>query len=200
MISGDLRSPTLHQHFKLDPAAGFAECLRLAASDPKQLNSTLSRYVRSVPGELHLDLFDAGAVTPDPGLLLSGNALNALLTKLRRLHYKYILVDSAPILGLGDTQFMARHVDDILLVARLDAIAPDSAADLTDLLGRLDLHPLGVAVVGAKIELSPYYLNGPAPRGVDEAAGARVAQEQPESVDERRARIAANRAQQSQAG
>jgi Mrp family chromosome partitioning ATPase len=62
------------------------------------------------------------------------------------------------LLGLGDTQLLAGQADDVLLVSRLDRVTPEQAEDLSELLARLKLAPIGVVVVGARVELSPYYL------------------------------------------
>ena len=109
--------------------------------------------------DLNLDVLVAGQTPSDPGSLMSGAALGEVFEAIRRMDYGYVLIDSPPILGLSDTRFLARQADDLLLVARLDRISPSVAEDLSDLLARLKLAALGVVVVGAKAELSPYYLS-----------------------------------------
>lgn len=158
VISGDLRSPTLHEHFGLSPAHGLSDCLKIADRDAQQLDDEIKDMVRAAPGDLNLDVLVAGQASADPSSLLSGTGLSLVLEAIRRLDYSYVLIDSPPILGLSDTQFLARQADDVLLVARLDRVSPDNAEDVSELFGRLRLTPIGVVVVGAKAEISPYYL------------------------------------------
>ena len=159
VISGDLRSPTLHQHFGLPLGRGLSDCLKVGARDTEQLEAEIDSLVRGASGDLNLDVLIAGQTPTDPSSLMSGPALGAVFDAIRRMDYNYVLIDSPPILGLSDTQFLARQADDVLLVARLDRITPSAAEDLSELLERLKLAPLGVVVVGAKAEISPYYLS-----------------------------------------
>ncbi len=103
-------------------------------------------------------MLSSGQALSDPAALLSSAAVDGFFEALRQTDYSYVLIDSPPILGLGDAQFLARQSDDVLVVARLDRVSPLQAEDLRDLLKRLRLNPIGVVVVGARVELSPYYL------------------------------------------
>jgi Mrp family chromosome partitioning ATPase/capsular polysaccharide biosynthesis protein len=154
-ISGDLRSPSLHEQLGLPLTPGLADCLHAAGTD--ELLDLLKRSIREVPGDLNLDLLPAGKTPADPGSLMSGPELTAFFAAVRQLDYHYILVDSPPALGLSDTQFLVRQADDVLVVARLDRVSPDQAEDLQDLLRRLQIKPIGLVAVGARVELSPYY-------------------------------------------
>ncbi|HYM44595.1 MAG TPA: polysaccharide biosynthesis tyrosine autokinase [Solirubrobacteraceae bacterium] len=158
VISGDLRSPTLHEHFGLRSRPGFSDCLLAVDNDAEDLREALDTAVRAAPGELNLDVLNAGQVPPDPAALLSSSAVDRFFEVLRQTDYSYVLIDSPPILGLGDAQFLARQSDDVLVAARLDRVSPGQAEDLRDLLKRLQLNPIGVVVMGARVELSPYYL------------------------------------------
>jgi capsular exopolysaccharide synthesis family protein len=158
VISGDLRSPTLHEHFGLPSGRGLSDCLKVGARDTEQLEAEIDSLVRGASGDLNLDVLIAGQTPNDPSSLMSGAALGAVFDAIKRMDYSYVLIDSPPILGLSDTQFLARQADDVLLVARLDRVTPAMAEDLSELLDRLRLAPLGVVVVGAKAEISPYYL------------------------------------------
>ena len=114
--------------------------------------------VKPASDDLNLDVLAAGRTPSDPSSLMSSPALVAVFEAIGRMNYSYVLIDSPPILGLSDTQFLARQADDVLLVARLDRVTPTSAEDVTELLARLKMTPIGVVVIGARAELSPYYL------------------------------------------
>jgi capsular exopolysaccharide synthesis family protein len=158
VISGDLRSPTLNEHFRLGVHTGLADILLAVQSDEKQPREALDAAIKTAPGELNLDVLGAGQTPADPAALLSSPALGRFFGAIRQMDYSYVLIDSPPILGLGDTQFLAKQSDGVLVVARLDRVSPDLADNLSDLLRRLQLNSIGVVVMGARAELSPYYL------------------------------------------
>ncbi len=164
-ISGDMRSPSLHSQLGLPGAPGLSDCLLAAERGTGELEQTLERSIREAPGDLGLELLAAGPTPADPSSLLSGPALAAVFETLRALDYGYILIDSPPALGLSDTQFLARQADDVLVVARLDRVTPDQGRDLVDLLRRLRIAPIGLVVVGARAEISPYYMTEHHPPG-----------------------------------
>jgi Mrp family chromosome partitioning ATPase len=154
-----MRSPTLHQHFGLPSSPGFSECLRAAQDETTPLRETLEAAIRPAPDDLNLDVLAAGEMPSDPSSLVSSPALGRIAEALRETDYIYVLIDSPPLLGIADAQLLARQADDVLLVGRLDRVSPYQVEELHSLLARLKLAPLGLTVVGARTELSPYYVN-----------------------------------------
>ena len=159
VMSGDVRSPTLHEHFALPSQPGLSECLKAADRSIEALMGELDNVVRTSPEDVQLDVLPAGAKPSNPSSLLSSSALQRMFEALRQTDYDYVVVDSPPIPGLSDTQFLARQADDVLLVARLDRVRPENVEDVNELLKRLKLSPIGVVVVGARAEISPYYFS-----------------------------------------
>jgi capsular exopolysaccharide synthesis family protein len=156
VVSGDMRSPTLHQHFGLPLEPGLSDCLAAAQHDAPD-GDTIAAAIRTAPDEHDLDVLVGGEMPVDPSSLAWGPALGRVLETLRELDYAYIVLDSPPVLGIADAQMLARYADDVLVVARLDRLSPYQAEELTGLLARLQIAPIGLAVVGARVELSPYY-------------------------------------------
>jgi Mrp family chromosome partitioning ATPase len=76
---------------------------------------------------------------------------------VRGLEYDYVLIDAPPLFGIADSQAVARYVDEVLLVNRLDRLTLEHVDELRDVLDRLRLRPLGIVVIGARGEISPYY-------------------------------------------
>ncbi len=159
LVSADLRFPTLQDHFQLPLSPGLSDLLRAVQQDGALPLKQLEQTIRQVPSDPGLELLAAGEVPADPGSLLSGSALRVLFEWLRESDYNHIIVDSPPILGLGDTSFLAQEAREALLVARLDRVSHEQVEDLNELVGRLRLRALGLVVIGTKLELSPYYLS-----------------------------------------
>ncbi|MDX6426096.1 MAG: hypothetical protein QOD52_1501, partial [Gaiellaceae bacterium] len=82
------------------------------------------------------------------------------LEEVRHMGYDYVLLDGTPLIGLADSQALAQRVDEVLIVSRLDRMTVEDAVDLRDLLERLDVTPLGHAVVGARRGVAYSYASG----------------------------------------
>ena len=72
-----------------------------------------------VDGILHV--LPVGARPPDPAEFLATGALQSLLTKLAKRH-DLILIDSAPLLPVSDSQILGARVDAIVILAKASAL------------------------------------------------------------------------------
>lgn len=133
LVDMDLRAPRQHIYFGMArERPGLADVLsgRIALADA---------IVHDVlPG---LDLLPAGQCTENPGELLLQPDFEALLDELRRTHAQ-VLVDSAPVLPVGDSLTIGRLADTTYLVVRSEG---NTQREVRDALRRLD-------AVGAEVE------------------------------------------------
>jgi Mrp family chromosome partitioning ATPase len=130
-----------------------------AGDDADAIRSRLESSIvpvhdRTRRGTLHL--LPSGSKVADPTQLLTAQAMSAVADALTDLDYTYVLVDSAPILGIADSLALARAVQHVLFVARLDRLTLDTIFDAREVLDRIDSEPVGMVVVGARGEASPY--------------------------------------------
>ena len=166
LVSADLRVPRLHEMFELELGIGLADVLAVLDWEAGELDGELMRHaVRTVIPQLdgrgrrgELQVIPSGAKAKDPGRLVAGPAMKHFLDEIRTYDYDYVLVDAPPLLGIADSQALARYVDEILLVNRLDRLTLERVSELRDVLDRLALEPLGIVVIGGRGEISPYYL------------------------------------------
>jgi Mrp family chromosome partitioning ATPase/capsular polysaccharide biosynthesis protein len=166
LVSADLRVPKLHDMFGLPLGAGLADILVVLDWDTKTFDDDLMEQathevIGSVEGtarrgELHV--IASGTKAKDPGRLVAGPAMKAFLDHVRGLDYDYVLIDAPPLLGIADSQALARYVDEVLLVNRLDRLTLERVDELRDVIDRLHLRPIGIVVIGARGEISPYYM------------------------------------------
>jgi Mrp family chromosome partitioning ATPase len=82
---------------------------------------------------------------------------------IAELVYTYVLIDAPPLLGIADTQALARRATTMLYVARLDRVTLENVVDARDVLDRIDRPMVGMVVIGARSEASPYYLSSRVP-------------------------------------
>lgn len=169
VVSADLRVPRLHELAEVPIGLGLSDILAMIdweGGDPDReiLDRAITELISGGPGKRkrgRLDIITSGTKAKDPGRLLTAGAMAAFLQYIRRLDYDYdyVLVDAPPLLGIVDAQVLARHVDHVILVNRLDRLTVDNVADLRQTLDRMELAPLGVVVIGARAEVSPYYMS-----------------------------------------
>jgi polysaccharide biosynthesis transport protein len=165
LVSADLRVPRLHEMFGLDLGVGLADILTVLDLESGEFDDELldrATHVVVTQGQGkgrrgQLDVITSGTKPKDPGRLVAGPAMKAFLDHVRGLDYDYVLVDAPPLLGIADSQALARYVDEIVMVNRIDRMTLEHVEQLREVLDRLDLRPLGIVVIGARGEISPYY-------------------------------------------
>ena len=163
IVSADLRWPTLHQLVEVEAAPGLSELL--TEYEEHGHTTEMERLLRSAivpleagPRQGELDILPSGRKPSEPAQLLAGESLDVLFDLIGQLDYAYVIVDAPPVLGIADTQSLGRCADHLLYVARLDRITLDNLMDARDILDRIEARPVGVAVIGARSEASPYYV------------------------------------------
>jgi capsular exopolysaccharide synthesis family protein len=106
-IDADLRRPTLHTHFGLEPCEGLSEVL----AGPRRRRSLPLRKTE-VPG---LKLLSSGEIPPNPAELLGSESLSRLV-ETARPRFDWILVDAPPILAMADAPVLSTLADGVVMV------------------------------------------------------------------------------------
>jgi succinoglycan biosynthesis transport protein ExoP len=146
LVDLDLRQPMLAQFFGQGEGWGVTD----VALGRVDLATALLRIdVESfldeptgAPGEgrVRLDVLVAGQIPPDPGEFISSRRLAGILADLRE-RYDVVLVDTPPILSVGDALALSTHLDAFILVSSLA------------LTRRGELHELRRALTFARCEI-----------------------------------------------
>ena len=162
IISGDLRVPTMQRIFDLPLSPGVSEAIERFGG--RKGGPGLAGVAHNVAptGQdgkplYELDVITSGAEPPDPSQLLASNAADTFFQQIREFDYDYVLIDGPPLLGIADVQALAPHADELLMVGRLDRLRVESVIESQELLARLDVHPLGLVLIGAQVEGTPYH-------------------------------------------
>lgn len=166
LVSGDLRRPTLHTLFGVEPGMGVADVIEELAQDSEIDAAVLIephiRQVRAATtgprGQGELSLLTSGSDTESAVRALTTETGHRFFAGLRDVNFDYVLVDGPPLLGLADSTVLAQEANDLLVVARLDRVTVENAVDLREMLSRLSTPALGLVVIGTPSETSPYYL------------------------------------------
>jgi tyrosine-protein kinase Etk/Wzc len=132
LIDLDLRAPRLHTYFGVDrDRPGLVDVVAERVSANEAIVSDV------VPG---LDLLLPGRILGNPGELLMQPRFEALIAELRH-RYGHVVIDSAPILPVGDSLALGRMVDTTYLVVRSEN---NTFREVRDAVRRLESAGVGV--------------------------------------------------------
>ena len=121
LVDADLRSPDQHDIFGLEMGPGLAGVMAGDAELASAVDDTLGDLVHVLP---------AGRMKQSPHRLLSSDGIRELLDQALET-YKYVIVDTAPVLSAGETLAVASETDATLVcvmrdVSRSDAVLRSS--------------------------------------------------------------------------
>jgi succinoglycan biosynthesis transport protein ExoP len=106
LIDADLRRPSLHNFFGIPNTSGLVNFL---TGNP-DWQSLLSH-----PTPIGLAVLPSGPIPPNPADLLSSEYMPGLIREAAK-EYKFIVLDSPPLLNLADSRILATLVDGVILV------------------------------------------------------------------------------------
>ncbi len=109
----------------------------------------------SVGGALHV--LTAGSTPPNPGEFVGSHRLEAILHALAEKS-DVVLIDSPPMLHVGDAMTLTGRVDAIVLVVRLKVVSKPMLTELQRLLSNAAATPLGFVLAGAEGEAGYGYV------------------------------------------
>ncbi len=151
LVSADLRRPGLHKQLGVPQAPGLGDVLETLDRGAGESAAELVRAVTRAhehPSRGELRGLPSGDPAQHPAAVLSGDSLGVMFEELSHSEYRYVVVEGPPLLGPIDGQLVARWVDAVLVVCRLDRLWPGDAAELGEVLARLEAPVLGSVVVG----------------------------------------------------
>jgi succinoglycan biosynthesis transport protein ExoP len=102
-----------------------------------------------VPIEGILDVIPSGPVPPNPGEFVSTAVLTRMLDELAE-RYDLVLIDSPPLLRVGDGLTLAANVDALIVVTQLATLRRPIVNELRRVLDACPTRALGFVVTGAK--------------------------------------------------
>jgi Mrp family chromosome partitioning ATPase len=98
-----------------------------------------------------LEVLPSGPVPPNVGEFVGLQAIDELLARLRE-RADFVVVDTTPLLQIGDAMTLSAKVDALVLVTRLNIIRRPMLNDLRRALDSCPATKLGFVVAGAELE------------------------------------------------
>jgi capsular exopolysaccharide synthesis family protein len=108
IIDGDMRSPDIHRIFSLSNEPGLTKVLDKLCTINDAIITDWSEYLHVLP---------AGKLHRSPYNLLGRSAFKDLISELKT-KYRYIIVDTPPILSASEALVLAKAADGVLLCTR----------------------------------------------------------------------------------
>jgi capsular exopolysaccharide synthesis family protein len=152
LVECDFRRPVSAKRLDFDPKPGLSEYLA-GRAQPQQVLRAIE-----VPGlgEERLPVIPAGNTVPQPTELLASDRYDEFLDQLRTA-YDLVVIDTAPLLPVGDTLEVLPHVDGILLCVRLKQTTYDQASAAQHVMEHLPEKPKGLVITGLTRSADDYY-------------------------------------------
>ncbi len=103
-----------------------------------------------------LEVMPAGPLPPDPGEFVGTQRLADILLRLRE-RADIVIIDSPPLLRVGDAMRLSAFVDGVIVVAQLRLVRRGMLAEARRLLETVPVRKLGLVVTGTQREDSSAY-------------------------------------------
>jgi capsular exopolysaccharide synthesis family protein len=149
LVDADLRRGSLHRVFALgDQSFGLSTAL----SQPG-FQRELPAPIAELPT---LYVLPTGPRPPNPAEMLSSKRMEEQMHQWTK-QFDRIVVDSAPVLAVSDTQAMAVRADAVVLVTRAGMTRKRALIRARDLLWRINAPVVGVVVNDVDMRLETFY-------------------------------------------
>ena len=156
----DLRQPSLSRLFGVRASPGVTDVATGAVPLEDGLVSAALQADGSQNGRRAaagvLEVLPAGTSTSDPGELVSSDSVQQLLHQLR-LRGDLVLVDTPPVLLVGDAVALSKAVDAVLLVVRGSVARHEGLRELSRTMTNAHADTLGFVLAGARRRETPGY-------------------------------------------
>jgi polysaccharide biosynthesis transport protein len=150
VVDSDLRKPGIRRALGLSVGREFGLSSYLAGV------SALDDVIIQHPQIDNLAALTTGPIPPSPADLLSSHRMRDAITYLRQ-KYKFIVIDSPPIMAATDAVILSAVTDGVLLVVRSGETPKEAFTRTRDLLHAVKCRLLGVVLNAVDSSAPDYY-------------------------------------------
>jgi polysaccharide biosynthesis transport protein len=150
LVDSDLRKPGVRRALNL--TVGNETGLSSYLAGVSNLDEVLIPH----PTINNFTAVTTGPVPPSPAELISSQRMREAIEELRR-RFKFIVIDSPPIMVATDAVILSALADGVLLVVRSGGTPKEAFTRTRDLLSAVKCHPLGVILNGVDSSAPDYY-------------------------------------------
>jgi capsular exopolysaccharide synthesis family protein len=150
LVECDLRRPTMAKRLGAELGPGLSDYL-IGQATPAEVvqRIPLAPESQNGAGAPTLVAITAGSPTPRPAELLASKRFGAFLEQVRDA-YDVVVLDSTPLLSVGDALQIVPRVDGVVLCVRAEQTTREQARAARQALEHFPDRPIGVVVTGVK--------------------------------------------------
>ena len=146
-VDGDLRRPTLYQHFGVVKTPGLTDLIVGKSQASQAIHSTKVEGLQMLP---------CGYQTPNPAELLGSPMMKQIIEALRA-HYEWVLIDAPPLLAMADAPVLCPLVDGVVLVIAAEAATKPAVMRAIDQVQAVGGKVIGLVLNKVNLERNSYY-------------------------------------------
>ena len=150
LVDADLRKPGIRRTLNLTGGSDAGLSTYLAGG------CSLEEVTMPHPAIPNLSALTTGPVPPSPADLLSSHRMRDAVAELRR-RFKFVVIDSPPIMAATDAVILSSLTDGVLLVVRSGETPKEAFTRTRDLLAGVKGRLLGVVLNGVDSSAPDYY-------------------------------------------
>jgi capsular exopolysaccharide synthesis family protein len=150
LVDADLRKPSVGRALGLSDGKYSGLSTYLAGA------SSLELVTVPHPAISNLSVIPTGPIPPNPAELLSSQRLQQAMSTLRA-SYRFVVIDSPPILAATDAVILSVVCDGVLVVVRSGETPKDALIRVRDLLASVKCRMLGVLLNAVDVSAPDYY-------------------------------------------
>lgn len=143
----DLRHPSVHRALGMKPEVGFVEYM-----GGERLLDDIIRHDENTG----IDYLPVKRQTVNPTDMLASRKMLELIEELRR-RYDFIVMDSAPLLGVTDSKITARLADAVLFIVQWEICTAETARNAVAHLMEADAIVAGAVLTQVNAKKHAYY-------------------------------------------
>src|ERR1700728_1486126 len=150
LVDSDLRKPGIRRAMNLTVGKDLGLSSFLAGV------CTLEEAILTHPTISNLSVLTTGPVPPSPADLLSSHRMQEAIVEARR-RFKFVVIDSPPIMAATDAVILSAQTDGVLLVVRSGETPKEAFTRSRDLLAAVKSRLLGVILNAVNSKAPDYY-------------------------------------------
>ena len=146
LVDGDMRSPDIHKVLDTALQPGLAEVLSGNCTVEDAIITNWSKHVHLLP---------AGKLRGSPHKLVGDGALKSLLDEVRST-YRYVIIDTPPVLAASEALVFAKAADASLICTMRDISRVDQVNATHERLFAANANPIGIVLNGVPTKQYAY--------------------------------------------
>lgn len=154
LIGGDLRNPKIHEILGMK-RKGINGLSNLLIDNTDNIDD-YKNYIISNNQDSEIDLLFSGPIPPNPSELLMQDKMELLIQKFKK-DYDYVIIDSAPLMIIGDTNAYLKLVDGIVYLIRANHTEKKVKNFILDMVRSKNVKNLGLLINGVGQKKDSYY-------------------------------------------